>query len=457
MCQWNRLLFALGIITLSLVGTWASRLTLGITESVLTKEVGETVVVKCKPDKEDAVVTDVSWTIDGAPIPQGQEHRRRVEEEPWNNCDTCKMLVIDQVEVSDEGEYECKGVVDGSPRSASFTLFAQRVIKVINAPTTQSFQEGMDALVKCEVSYEPDQPIVEWFDNGQGKISNDGEKVFASDKGLTIKNISRTDEKTYTCQARTTGSGGLAIERIPISVVVNYPPKFAVREKAIKSWIGATVALHCKAEAKPAAEYMWLVGPDVLHLKDWERETGKVFEVMTNATDKSSTLKFRVDQLKDFTYYYCNAENKVSIESPNAKPDEQKIHLLEVHPPDQPVDVKEDQVSSNTVRLQVTRPLNDGGIALTGYKVKYRERSEQQEGMWSAAKAYPVGDTVKIEHLNPSTQYEFEVSAENAAGISGALSVIVRTTAGPGGSTQAAGSLAASALLLAAFTLTACW
>ena len=71
--------------------------------------------------------------------------------------------------------------------------------------------------------------------------------------------------------------------------------------------------------------------------------------------------------------------------------------------------------TDDSITIQWTKPLKDGGAAISGYIVEKRE--VDGDGGWVKATYNNVIDTrLKITGLTPKKQYEFRVCAVNVAG-----------------------------------------
>jgi cytoskeletal protein RodZ len=70
-----------------------------------------------------------------------------------------------------------------------------------------------------------------------------------------------------------------------------------------------------------------------------------------------------------------------------------------------------------SVRLSWTAPVNNGGVAITGYRI---ESSTASTGIWSTvvADTSSIATSETITSLVNGTTYKFRVSAINAAGVS---------------------------------------
>lgn len=72
-------------------------------------------------------------------------------------------------------------------------------------------------------------------------------------------------------------------------------------------------------------------------------------------------------------------------------------------------------MSSSSLVLNWEPPQLDGGKAITGYAVEFKETGVS---MWMPAVPFVAGNTAVIDDLTPGATYQFRVSANNEIGIS---------------------------------------
>ena len=82
--------------------------------------------------------------------------------------------------------------------------------------------------------------------------------------------------------------------------------------------------------------------------------------------------------------------------------------------PRAPRDVATSNATALSVDLSWSAPVSDGGLAITDYKVEYRQSTDVS---WlEFSHAVSASTTITVTGLNPDSDYEFRVSAVNSAG-----------------------------------------
>ncbi|XP_025833492.1 twitchin isoform X4 [Agrilus planipennis] len=113
--------------------------------------------------------------------------------------------------------------------------------------------------------------------------------------------------------------------------------------------------------------------------------------------------------------FRVRAENQYGISEPleTLEPITAKFPFTVPDPPGAP---RVTDWDTSSVSLQWTRPPNDGGSRIQGYKLEYRDIHDAH---WSPASDYLIKDTHFILYnLTSGHEYEFRVRAKNAAGLS---------------------------------------
>src|SRR4029077_13056792 len=97
--------------------------------------------------------------------------------------------------------------------------------------------------------------------------------------------------------------------------------------------------------------------------------------------------------------------------------------------PGSPTGLTATSVSTSQINLSWVAPVNNGGSAITGYKI---ERSTDSGTTWSTivANTASTSTTYSNTGLNPSTSYTYRVSAINSVGTSPPSNTASATTSG---------------------------
>uniref|UniRef100_A0A0K0CTJ0 non-specific serine/threonine protein kinase n=1 Tax=Angiostrongylus cantonensis TaxID=6313 RepID=A0A0K0CTJ0_ANGCA len=148
-------------------------------------------------------------------------------------------------------------------------------------------------------------------------------------------------------------------------------------------------------------EKLCMKGPD----PKWEKVSSFVRNLTYTVPSLNSgeQYKFRV-----------RAENQFGISDPLENPDP-IIAKYQFNVPSQPDAPTIHDVDATSARIEWEPPAN-GGSKIIGYQVQYREASSSK---WINASADLVSDTsLRVNNLRNGGEYEFRVSAKNAAGFS---------------------------------------
>lgn len=127
-------------------------------------------------------------------------------------------------------------------------------------------------------------------------------------------------------------------------------------------------------------------------------------------------LRFRCTGLTEGHYYQfrVSAENAAGTGTPSEPSDYIKV-CEATYPPGPPTNLKLTGHSRSTVSLTWSKPIYDGGSAISGFIV---EMKESTEGEWTACTpSTGVKDTnYTVKRLRENAEYNFRVCAVNAAG-----------------------------------------
>ena len=107
---------------------------------------------------------------------------------------------------------------------------------------------------------------------------------------------------------------------------------------------------------------------------------------------------------------------KNAIECPTFQNFSVKYFCLFIEVPDKPEAVEVVDVQKNSVKLQWTPPIHDGGSPITGYVI---EKRDMKRPTWTQAGKAPKDATdFTVDKLPEGSEYLFRVVAENKKGLS---------------------------------------
>ncbi|CAH1281448.1 unnamed protein product [Diabrotica balteata] len=240
--------------------------------SVVTKEIGGSLVLTCRPK-----VPDPSLNLPGEPG---------------------IILIFPSLTENQAGKYTCSCFyANTEPLSASVEVTTYEDISFVDAPENQYSVVGQDFNVKCKTKGNP-TPTIDWSKNNQAIQTN--EKFVVDTDELLIKNVTEADDGVYTCTAIETFTGHFKIRNIKVEVQV--PPKIEPIEP-VTIIEGDTASVKCLATGKPPPTYQWIKLKNREDLSNSDR-----FEV------KKNTGELRVNRIEfenDDGLYKCIAENSI--------------------------------------------------------------------------------------------------------------------------------------------------
>ncbi|KAJ0029682.1 hypothetical protein NQD34_004679 [Periophthalmus magnuspinnatus] len=127
-------------------------------------------------------------------------------------------------------------------------------------------------------------------------------------------------------------------------------------------------------------------------------------------------LRFRCTGLTEGHHYQFRvcAENAAGVGTPSEPSDYIKV-CDATYPPGPPTNVKSPGHSKSTVSLTWSKPIYDGGSAITGFAVEMKEAGEEE---WSTCTSGSGTEDTNftVRRLRENGEYNFRVCAVNAAG-----------------------------------------
>ncbi|XP_042566264.1 neural cell adhesion molecule 1-like [Clupea harengus] len=150
-------------------------------------------------------------------------------------------------------------VASSSANDSRLGVFSFLVEKITfkHAPSPQEFNEGDDAIIVCDVFSSPPPHII-WKHKGTKiQVEKDVRFKVLPNNHLQIRGIKKTDEGTYTCEARIMARGEIDLR--PIRVVINVLPTIRIRHQEVNATGegGLSTVLACDADGFPEPIVTW--------------------------------------------------------------------------------------------------------------------------------------------------------------------------------------------------------
>ncbi|XP_068733663.1 tyrosine-protein phosphatase Lar-like isoform X2 [Montipora capricornis] len=207
---------------------------------------------------------------------------------------------------------------------------------------------------------------------------------------FNISAIKKEDEGFYTCELYKLENLLAVIKRDHVQLIVEDQPSItSVTPFTKQSWIGQNVLLSCVADGSPTPSITWKK-PDGTELRK------------VTSTEKKVDAQVKADQ--DFGNYTCEARNVVGAAAPRL------AQLNQIKAPGSlSLTTNDNDIRASSLAIKWTAPVDDGGSAITGYKliILHDDNVILNETTSAGFRQYLVGV------LNRSTTYTLRVSAMN--------------------------------------------
>ncbi|XP_034230300.1 hemicentin-2-like [Thrips palmi] len=241
----------------------------------------------------------------GAAI-QGTSGGTAVSGTVWRGPTGGLQIYISKINKADRGEYCCRMTDGKRPAERCFELTVKEPIEFLDTPTEQTATEGNPAIIKCEVTGDP-QPEIQWKVRGQPwNVAAPHLNQIAD--GLSITEVTVSDQGLYECTAIQMSEQVASQRSRNITLRVRHKPKFLSSPPnsptVVFGYLTGEVNLTCAVSADPPASIAWY--PE----KDRQQLTEPMASRVTHELNKS-TLRVKLSNATVFGKYRCRAKNEI--------------------------------------------------------------------------------------------------------------------------------------------------
>ncbi|GFQ77884.1 down syndrome cell adhesion molecule homolog [Trichonephila clavata] len=366
----------------------------------------------CSVTKGDPPIT-IQWLKDGKPLPHDLEITETILDE------FSKALLFPRVELRHRGNYTC--TARNMAASASFTASM-----VIHAPPRWTTEPphteavlGSDVILNCVADGFP-KPQIQWkraedtLQSDYNTLLTDAHIHTLLNGSLSIRNVEKTDEGFYMCQA--TNGIGSGISTV-ISLNVRVPAHFKEEFMAETVRRGEKVVVKCQAFGDRPITITWKKDGQLL-----DKQAEKKYTIDETMTDEGITSEVHIQSAdrRDSSLFTCLAENSFGK-------DEMNIQIIVQEKPDKPFKLTAHESTSRTISLSWSPPYS-GNSPISQYTIQYKPGSGSWKEDSKELTASGADNKAVISGLLPSTTYHFRVMAENSFGKSDYSSYVSATT-----------------------------
>ncbi|KAM4620116.1 neurotrimin [Polymixia lowei] len=254
----------------------------------ITVRQGETVFLRCA---QGDVVTHTAWLNRSSILYAG--------EDKWSVDPRVSLVTLNQEEftikienvyMTDEGQYVCAVQTSKQPRTTSVHILVQVPPTIINLSKAIVVNEGSNVTLMCQANGKP-EPSISW------RLISPSGYLASDDEYLEIPAISRQRAGTYEC----TAVNDIDTDVQTIDITVNYAPSVS-EGRDVGVTLGQRGVLECEANAVPEADFEWY--------KDDRRIFSGFDMEIENAGSLSKLTFFNVTD-GDYGNYTCVAINKL--------------------------------------------------------------------------------------------------------------------------------------------------
>ncbi|KAI3354173.1 hypothetical protein L3Q82_018709 [Scortum barcoo] len=215
------------------------------------------------------------------------------------NDESSSTLTLYKAGTENAGTYKCVATNGDDQGEATVKVKIFQKISFTNAPSPQEFTEGDNANIVCDVISMP-PPAVFWkYKGAKIQMVKDVRFKVLGNNHLQIRGIKKTDEGSYTCEARLMTRGEIDLR--VINVVVNVLPTIRVWQSEVNATadVGQPAMLTCAVDGYPEPMVTWTRNEAVL-------EAGEKYSFNEDGSEMTIMDVTKLDE-GDYT---CIAKNK---------------------------------------------------------------------------------------------------------------------------------------------------
>lgn len=310
---------------------------------------------------------------------------------------TLSKLIIDTEYVFRSIAVNEVGPSPPSPLSPSIRLVAEvkKEKPTIQEPLQDvTTQPGKDVTLSCVFGGVP-EPKVVWKKNGK-IIETKTMRYENRVAKYTIEKTTVEEEAEYTCVA----TNEVGSVETSCRVTLQEKPSLEVEEKyfAQKLRTGANLTIPALVKGYPQPKITWYKETTVL--KTSKRQT-------IETTETSTTFSIEKLTREDSGRYKVVAENTAGSSSV-------ECNIKVIDKPSRPQSLEIKDVKKDSIKLEWTPPVDDGGLDINKYIL---EKCELQNNVWMKVADFDRDiHSYAIQKLSMNSQYMFRVVAINPIG-----------------------------------------
>ncbi|XP_066994054.2 hemicentin-1 [Anabrus simplex] len=237
----------------NIAGTASRRTLLGFRPKVGTPEkvlvkVGKKEEIPCLIDSE--LPYNLTWTVQP---PSGSSH---LVSGPRFKIQETGSLIIDPVEIGDEGTYQCIAENKAGKSAKEVLVAVSESVRVSVTPNKLNFTRGKSISLSCSATGSPEL-YLQWSKNGEVIKATDPRlrKPANNTLNLLLRNLNNSSEGRYECEARNTEGRDVGVA----DLVYEEFPTVTLETNFLEVLRGSSVLLKCATTGIPAPQVSWSV------------------------------------------------------------------------------------------------------------------------------------------------------------------------------------------------------